>query len=93
MGNPYAHKPFLRDVLVFKRVWIYYAAMILDPIFRFNWIFYIIYADDIQHSTLLSFIIALSEILRRSVWSIFRMEVGAIRVPVTAEMGQADWEV
>ncbi|KAH0558625.1 hypothetical protein GP486_004724 [Trichoglossum hirsutum] len=74
LGNPYAHHPFLRDVLGFKRVWIYYAAMILDPILRFNWIFFIIFADDIQHSTLLSFVVSFSEVIRRGIWTIFRME-------------------
>ncbi|KAH0542295.1 hypothetical protein FGG08_003322 [Glutinoglossum americanum] len=74
LGNPYAHYPFLRDVLGFKHVWIYYAAMVLDPILRFNWIFYAIFASDNQHSALLSFIVSLSEVLRRGMWSLFRME-------------------
>lgn len=48
--------------------------MILDPILRFNWIFYVIFKDDVQHSTLVSFCIALSEVIRRGIWSLFRVE-------------------
>jgi hypothetical protein len=48
--------------------------MVLDPILRFNWIFYAIYAHDVQHSALLSFFMAFSEICRRGMWSIFRVE-------------------
>ncbi|KAI9765518.1 MAG: hypothetical protein M1840_007344 [Geoglossum simile] len=74
LGNPYARYPLLRDVLGFKHVWVYYAAMVLDPILRFNWVFFAIFANDIQHSALLSFAVSLSEILRRGMWSLFRME-------------------
>jgi hypothetical protein len=72
--DPYAHYRLLRDHLAFKRIWMYYVAMIIDPILRFNWIFYAIYADDVQHSAILSFIIALSEVCRRGIWVIFRVE-------------------
>jgi len=49
--------------------------MILDPILRFNWIFYAIYAaHELQHSAILSFFIALSEIVRRGIWVLFRVE-------------------
>ncbi|KAK2756521.1 hypothetical protein FQN54_005414 [Arachnomyces sp. PD_36] len=72
--NPNAKHPFLRNVLGFRKVWVYYAAMILDPILRFNWVFYAIYAHDIQHSAVLSFFVAFSEVCRRGMWSIFRVE-------------------
>jgi hypothetical protein len=48
--------------------------MIIDPILRFNWIFYAIFTNDTKHSAVISFLIALSEILRRGVWTIFRVE-------------------
>lgn len=48
--------------------------MFLDPILRFNWIFYIIYRNDLQHSSLVSFLISFSEALRRGVWVVFRVE-------------------
>ena len=73
--NPYAEHPFLRDVLGYKQTWIYYAAIVLDPILRFNWIFYAIYSRDIQHSALLSFVVGLSEVIRRAMWMLFRVEV------------------
>ncbi|KAJ5517908.1 SPX N-terminal [Penicillium expansum] len=40
LGNPYAKNPMLREVLAFRRVWVYYAAMLLDVVIRFNWILY-----------------------------------------------------
>ncbi|EAW12698.1 SPX and EXS domain-containing protein [Aspergillus clavatus NRRL 1] len=74
LGNPYAKHPLLREVLAFRKVWVYYVAMVFDVIIRFNWIYYAIFAADMQHSALLSFIVALSEIFRRGVWTIFRVE-------------------
>lgn len=53
----------------------YYVAMVVDPILRCNWIFYAIYSNEIQHSAMLSFSVALSEVLRRGIWTLFRVEV------------------
>ncbi|CZR68201.1 related to SYG1 protein [Phialocephala subalpina] len=72
--QPYATKKYLRDVRGFKNMYWYYAAMILDPILRFNWIFYAIYTQDIQHSTICSFLVAFSEVTRRGMWTLFRVE-------------------
>ncbi|KAJ5586255.1 hypothetical protein N7450_006042 [Penicillium hetheringtonii] len=74
LGNPYSKNPLLREVLGFRRVWVYYAAMVMDVVIRFNWIFYAIWSHDIQHSAVLSFVVALSEVCRRGLWSIFRVE-------------------
>ncbi|KAJ5134555.1 hypothetical protein N7526_005920 [Penicillium atrosanguineum] len=74
LGNPYAKHKLLREVLAFRRVWVYYVAMALDVIIRFNWIFYAIFVHDLQHSAALSFVISLSEVFRRGMWSIFRVE-------------------
>ncbi|KAL4896014.1 EXS family-domain-containing protein [Aspergillus ambiguus] len=74
LGNPYAKHPLLRDALAFRKVWVYYAAMVVDVIVRFNWIFYAIFAHDMQHSAVLSFVVSFSEICRRGVWTIFRVE-------------------
>ena len=49
--------------------------MIIDPLLRFNWIFYAIYSHDLQHSAILSFFIGLSEVLRRGMWALLRVEV------------------
>ena len=48
--------------------------MILDPILRFNWIFYAIFSGELQHSALLSFFVGFSEICRRGMWTLFRVE-------------------
>ena len=72
--NYYAPYPFLRKNLGYKYPSIYYAAMVLDPVLRFNWIFYAIYSEDLQHSTLVSFFVGLSEVFRRGVWTLFRVE-------------------
>ncbi|OJJ48406.1 hypothetical protein ASPZODRAFT_140702 [Penicilliopsis zonata CBS 506.65] len=72
--NPYAKNRLLRDTLAFRNTWVYYAAMILDVVVRNNWLFYAAFANDIQHSAILSFFVSLSEVLRRGVWTIFRVE-------------------
>lgn len=72
--NPYAEHPFLRDVLGYKRPWVYYLAMFLNPLLRFNWIFYVIFASELQHSALLSFFVSFSEVCRRGIWTLFRVE-------------------
>lgn len=72
--NPYSKYPFLRDALAFRKVWVYYVAMALDVIVRFNWIFYAIFTKDVQHSAVLSFFVSFSEVCRRGVWTIFRVE-------------------
>ncbi|KAI9828327.1 MAG: hypothetical protein M1832_002755 [Thelocarpon impressellum] len=74
LGNPYAHHPLLRDVLGYRRAWVYYGAMVIDPLLRFNWLFYVAFAGELQHSAALSFAVALSEVLRRGVWALFRVE-------------------
>lgn len=72
--QPDAQKLFLRNVRGYKSAWPYYTAMIIDPILRFNWVFYIIYTHDVQHSSLASFLIAFSEVSRRGMWMLFRVE-------------------
>lgn len=72
--QPHASRRFLRDVRGYKGARWYYLAMVLDPILRFNWIFYAIYTQDLQHSTFVSFVVALSEVSRRGMWVLFRVE-------------------
>lgn len=48
--------------------------MILDPVLRFNWIFYAIFSGELQHSALLSFFVGFSEVCRRGIWTLFRVE-------------------
>ena len=74
LGNPHARHPFLRDDLGYKYVWTYYIAIVLDPILRCNWVFYVIYTKDVHHAAATSFFVGLSEILRRSMWMLFRVE-------------------
>lgn len=74
MGDLSAKHPFLREQLQFKPIWWYYTAMVLDVILRFNWIFYVIFRNDVQHSTIVSFCVSLSEVFRRGVWTLFRVE-------------------
>lgn len=74
LGNPYAKNPLLREVLAFRRAWVYYVAMVLDVVVRFNWIFYAIFANDVQHSAVLSFVVSFSEVCRRGLWTVFRVE-------------------
>ncbi|KAJ5832045.1 hypothetical protein N7474_000356, partial [Penicillium riverlandense] len=74
LGNPYSKHPLLREVLAFRKAWIYYAAMVINVVVRFNWIFYAIFTLEIQHSAVLSFVVSFTEVCRRGIWSIFRVE-------------------
>ncbi|EFY88819.1 signal transduction protein Syg1, putative [Metarhizium acridum CQMa 102] len=64
----------LRDILAFKRRWPYYFIMVVDPLLRFAWIFYAIFTHDLQHSTLVAFVVSFVEIVRRGLWALFRVE-------------------
>lgn len=64
----------LRDILALKARWPYYTIMVVDPIIRFAWIFYAIFTHNRQHSTLVSFMVALMEVVRRGMWALFRVE-------------------
>ncbi len=72
--QPNCSKRLLRDVRGYKNPLWYYLAMFLDPILRFNWIFYAIYTTDLGHSSIVSFLVAFSEVTRRGIWVIFRVE-------------------
>jgi xenotropic and polytropic retrovirus receptor 1 len=48
--------------------------MSLDLILRFNWIFYAIYQEQIQTFSKMNFGIAISEVIRRWIWAVFRIE-------------------
>jgi hypothetical protein len=48
--------------------------MILDPILPFNWIFYSIYTHDLQHSSIVSFLVGFSEVTRRGMRTLFRVQ-------------------
>jgi hypothetical protein len=72
--QPNASKRFLRDVRGYKGAWPYYVAMIIDPILRFNWVFYVVYTHDPQYSSIASFLVAFSEVSRRGMWTLFRVE-------------------
>ena len=48
--------------------------MVIDPILRFNWVFYARYPVELQQSALLSFFVNFSEILRRGIWTVLRVE-------------------
>ncbi|KAF2276450.1 EXS-domain-containing protein [Westerdykella ornata] len=74
LGDPYAKNKFLRPTLGYKRVWPYYVAMITDPILRFSWIPYASIPIQLQHSGITSFLVSLSEIFRRGMWTLFRVE-------------------
>lgn len=72
--QPQSRHRFLRDILALKRRWLYYFIMVVDPILRFAWIFYAIFTHNSQHSTIVSFMVAFMEVLRRGMWALFRVE-------------------
>ena len=72
--QPHANKRFLRDVRGFKNKYWYYLVMILNLILRFDWIFYSIYTQDLQDCPLVNFLVGFSEVSRRGLWTLFRVE-------------------
>jgi xenotropic and polytropic retrovirus receptor 1 len=61
----------LRTILAYrKHKWFYYAAVVEDIVLRFLWLGYVIFPRDyqVQHSSIISFVIAILEVLRRGVW-------------------------
>jgi EXS family len=72
--QPDAKKRFLRNVRGYKPTWPYYLAMLIDPMLRFNWVPYVLYAHDPRYSAIASFLIAFSEVSRRGMWTLFRVE-------------------
>lgn len=72
--QPHARYRFLRDITALKSRWPYYLIMTVDPILRFNWIFYTIFAHDTQHSSIASFLIGFAEVTRRGLWTLLRVE-------------------
>jgi hypothetical protein len=69
-----ANKRLLRDITAIRPVWIYYVIMVVDPLLRFSWIFYAIFTHNAQHSTVVSFLVSFSEVLRRGMWTLLRVE-------------------
>ncbi|KAK3902916.1 hypothetical protein C8A05DRAFT_33337, partial [Staphylotrichum tortipilum] len=69
-----ARNRLLRDITAIRPVWIYYFIMTVDPILRFSWIFYAIFTHNTQHSTVVSFAVALAEVVRRGMWTLLRVE-------------------
>lgn len=75
LGQWHARKhPFLRDYLTYRRPWVYWLAIIFNVVFRNQWILYAVFTEDLQHSSAVSFFVALAEVLRRGVWTLFRVE-------------------
>ncbi|WYZ38346.1 hypothetical protein EsH8_III_000260 [Colletotrichum jinshuiense] len=72
--QPHSRHWLLRDITGLKKRWPYYFVMVADPILRFAWIFYAIFTHDTQHSTIVSFLVALAEVSRRGMWTLFRVE-------------------
>ncbi|TID14788.1 hypothetical protein CANINC_004459 [Pichia inconspicua] len=64
----------LRDEITFKQPEIYYSAIVVDIILRFQWIFYALFPKQIQQSAITSFCVAIAEVVRRFIWIFFRME-------------------
>ncbi|KAF9907622.1 hypothetical protein EC991_010741 [Linnemannia zychae] len=64
--------PFLRPELVYSRKWVYYLAIVLDFLGRFSWIMRFVPMN--VNVMVLSFSLALVEVLRRWMWNFFRLE-------------------
>lgn len=69
--NPH---PYLRPILSLKRRWVYYAALFVDPLLRFSWVFYAIFTHDVAHASFVSFLVSMAEVTRRGMWCLLRVE-------------------
>ncbi|RMZ77898.1 hypothetical protein DV738_g4168, partial [Chaetothyriales sp. CBS 135597] len=74
LGNWWCENFFLRRRLAYKEPSFYYAAMVADVVLRHQWIAYALFTESPQHRTIVSFVVALAEVLRRGMWSLFRVE-------------------
>lgn len=72
--QPHSPAPLLRPIIALKPLGTYYAIMTIDPILRFSWIALAIWTHDTQHSTIVSFVVALLEVTRRGLWALIRVE-------------------
>ncbi|KAF9162628.1 hypothetical protein DFQ26_003381 [Actinomortierella ambigua] len=71
-GGGAVGRPFLRAELVYPHRWVYYAAIVFDFVGRFSWLSRLLLPGVTVH--LLSFSLAMLEMLRRWVWNFFRLE-------------------
>ena len=63
----------LRQELAYQGCqWFHYVGIMEDILLRFLWVVYVIFPRDYQHSSLLSFMIAVLEVGRRGIWVSFR---------------------
>ena len=74
LGDWWSENWLLRDRLAFKRKSIYYVAVAVDVVLRQQWIVYVVYVEDLQHSSIANFSVAFAEVMRRGMWSLFRVE-------------------
>lgn len=74
LGQTNSKHFLLRDHLFYGSPLYYYAAIVVDVILRFQWLFYVFFTSQIQQLAVTSFGVALAEILRRFIWMFFRME-------------------
>ncbi|OVA12215.1 SPX [Macleaya cordata] len=71
----HSKNPWLRDKLVISHTSVYFAAMVLNIILRLAWLQSVLnFHVSFLHQTALTTIVACLEILRRGMWSFFRLE-------------------
>ncbi|KAK5089104.1 Xenotropic and polytropic retrovirus receptor 1 [Lithohypha guttulata] len=74
LGNFFVKHRGLRGTLAFRKQWVYWLAILENTVLRHQWIFYAVFAEDLQHSSAVSFFVALAEVGRRGIWTLFRVE-------------------
>jgi hypothetical protein len=74
LGVPDADHRFLRQILAYDKVWIYYAAIAINPILRFSWVLYAIVPVQHQRWTVVAFGVSAGEVFRRGLWLLIRVE-------------------
>jgi hypothetical protein len=74
LGSPDRACQFLRPTLAYQNTWIYYTAIVLNPVLRFSWILCVIDSLQFQYAAPISFGVSIGEVFRRGLWSLLRVE-------------------
>lgn len=65
----------LRPCLLYKKKWVYFAAIVVDAILRFSWAMKMsVSVSSWFGSDMLLLLLAVGEVLRRAMWNFFRVE-------------------
>ncbi|XP_051128083.1 phosphate transporter PHO1 isoform X2 [Andrographis paniculata] len=73
--HPKSRNPWLRDDLILKSKWLYYASIVLNFVLRILWVETLLrFKVGMFDSRLIEFLLASLEVIRRGHWNFYRLE-------------------